>query len=298
MVVGSAIHDWGAAPDNYFMFDAAVPLEAYDGGSQVEPEMEPPDWIQYQPRVWASYWYHNTSLPPGDGRGLLTWKNRLGRVGPNVFNFYSSSEDVLRLQPGQPTDKTVLTTAVTQGRYAWAVQEKLKGDQISFPGAKVGTQYGGWGFSPNFSPHPDNLANINRTLNTTDAQLLATPVFNPGFSYDDGNTQNPPRPNKETPQWFFDLFDSSKASNTASVHLNQLLGEAIPALTLPAGANPVEKLISSNYNMPNFITDLGKWPRPASYNGVREWRHSDLKEMSYSYMYNLFDKVVELGGLN
>jgi hypothetical protein len=54
-----------------------------------------------------------------------------------------------------------------------------------------------------------------------------------------------------------------------------------------------------NYNMPAlFITDPSKWPRADTFANVKEWRHSDVKEIAYSHMYKLFDKIVQIGGLD
>jgi hypothetical protein len=76
-----------------------------------------------------------------------------------------------------------------------------------------------------------------------------------------------------------------------------------PARTLPAGASPSPKFspvgqTDRNYNMPAlFITDGSTGPRAVTFASVKEWRHSDVKEISYSHLYKCFDKIVEIGGL-
>jgi len=72
-----------------------------------------------------------------DARNTLTWSNRLANFGSvDVYNFYSSGEDVLRDYPGTPPSSlfTLLGTELVEwifdedlGTYAWAWQEKNKG---------------------------------------------------------------------------------------------------------------------------------------------------------------------------
>jgi hypothetical protein len=104
------------------------------------------------------------------------------------------------------------------------------------------------------------------------------------------------------PDWIVDLTDSdaTKASNTASNNRAQLLAEMIPARTKAAGASLQQALgDNANFNMPvSFMTERTKWPRTDVYNNVREWRHSDVKDVGYPHLYKLFDKMKQLGGLD
>ena len=86
---------------------------------------------------------------------------------------------------------------------------------------------------------------------------------------------------------------------TAAAHASQLLAEAFPALTLPAGANPVTRLgTQRNYNMPAlFITDPLKWPDEEEFANLPQWKHTDVRGAAYSHLYRLVDKLVEIGGL-
>ncbi len=43
-----------------------------------------------------------------------------------------------------------------------------------------------------------------------------------------------------------------------------------------------------------YKNDKKDWP---SLRIEKNWRHSDLKDVSYIYVYNLFDAFVSLGGL-
>jgi len=95
MLVGSAIHDWGARPSKYFMIDAAVAKESYDDAEEQLTNggvmgMEHPAWAGYDRRLWCSDW-HTLPFPGGDNRSTLTWENRLENVGiVTAYNFGGS----------------------------------------------------------------------------------------------------------------------------------------------------------------------------------------------------------------
>ena len=75
--------------------------------------------------LWASEWYRQFDGTP-DHRNELTWRDRLVNVGatagPEVYNFYSRTEEVLREYPGNSYVEGF-------GTYAWVKQEKLKGTE-------------------------------------------------------------------------------------------------------------------------------------------------------------------------
>jgi probable HAF family extracellular repeat protein len=203
LVVGSAIQDWGAEPANYFMIDSAVPLEAYDGNTATNDAMIHPDWISYRSasdsnyifgdRTFASEWYLNPAFPSGDARKTLTWRDRLSRVGANTYNFFSSTEDVLRKHEGDPGVEDVVEVALTGGRYSWALQEKLKGRQVSVSVGHIGSTYGGWLFSLNV--YPPGPVSPEQASQLSDTSLTSDPVFDPGFTL----RISPPPPENEPP---------------------------------------------------------------------------------------------------
>ena len=272
VVVGSAIQDWGAQPARYYMIDAAVALEAYDSGTPTDDAMIHPDWISYRTpadssytfgdRVLSSEWYLNPALPAGDARKTLTWRGRFGNVGANTYNFYSSSEDVLRRHEGRPGLGDVAEAAIHQGLYSWALQEKLKGLRIYLPGGKLGSTYGGWQFTHNyfFNPVSVGTPSVGIAATLSNQSLIMEPVFDPGFILGG----NPPIKEAKVshagvPDHIADLSDLIKGSDFAYGHRNQLLAEMIPARTLPAGANLEAQLEERNFNMPQsrlFITTL------------------------------------------
>ena len=105
MVALSAISDWSAPISQYFMVDAAVPIEAIDTGATINTNMvtstSSTPWLNYANGFWASKWFN--VWPANDARSTLSWNGRLDNFGSTaVYNFYSSGEDVLRTSVGAP----------------------------------------------------------------------------------------------------------------------------------------------------------------------------------------------------
>jgi alpha-tubulin suppressor-like RCC1 family protein len=295
VVVSSAIHDWGAHVKNYYMVDAAVAIEAYDGGASKEPLMVHEDWYEpnrapdqnYTERLWASEWYQNSALPTDDARKTLTWRDRLSRITENttVYNFYSSGEEVLA-EPDVTTPTTIgfiggqLFNAVYGdspcGEKAWILQEKLKGRAVS--GEILGSTYGGWGFNPQWyldggirRPTPQEAGALR------DDQLIQDPFFRPG----------PP-----------DLHNANGSSYaSAQAHGNTLLAEMIPARTRPVGGNELVKLTRDFGGDRNVdLTNLENgWPgeRPTT-----RWLHSDVNAVAFRYTWKLFNEFKTLASLD
>jgi alpha-tubulin suppressor-like RCC1 family protein len=278
VVVSSAIQDWNVNIANYCMIDAAAATESYDPGASPDSAMTHPDWANIsQTRTWASEWY--VLFGAGEGQSKLTWRGRFGSVHANVHNFYSSSEDVLRRQEGAPYYDDLVRTALTGGRYAWALQEKLKGRRVTISGlGHCGSLYGGWKFNL-------HVTDGNYENSATNDQLKTFPLFDMG---DDITINGDPVHN---------LFTGS-GGTYASNHGNTLLAEMFPARTLPAGSNNLQAFGGENYDMPALYIEGNNWPRSAQVNGVREWRHSDAKEVAFTYLYRLFQKMITIGDLD
>lgn len=280
---------------NYFMVDAAVAIEAYDGGATKSLDMIHKDWVNYKQSLWSSEWYQLfANDDPPDSRAKLTWRGRFKDRPANTtyYNFYSSGEEVLgTLTLGTPITQILLEEMHQVGSYAWAIQEKLKGGNPIIIDI-IGNSFGGWGF--NFDdteyftttyselgtgtnvPKPPLEAN-----NIDDAALKTKPFFKKG-------------PNS-------DLYaPGATGSDYAANNMNRLLANAIPALTLPAGANSLiikDKMDeSNNFDMQSWFKNNNMdWPPIRKKD--KNWLHSDLKDVSYPFVYNLFDKFVSLGGL-
>jgi hypothetical protein len=109
------------------------------------------------------------------------------------------------------------------------------------------------------------------------------------------------------PSWILGLYQPTQGSIVAAdpAKRTELLAEAFPSLTLPVGANHVDKLAPQNGNDRNFdmqATLENGWPsdRGAVQVGLPaagEWHHSDFDYVAYPFTYQLFNKIVTLGNL-
>jgi len=102
----------------------------------------------------------------------------------------------------------------------------------------------------------------------------------------------------EGPDWIFDLYGATSGNNIAAdpVKRNQLLAEAIPALSKPVGANPCGNILSGRqFNMPTQFADSAHWPRDKQ-EGTKTpfWYHSDMDQVAYPFIHSLFDKFVSI----
>jgi hypothetical protein len=269
----AAITKHGASVAQFLMLDAAVAIEAFDGDpSEQDDDMWYTDWPSYAEWLWCSEWY--TNFPSGDGRHALTWRDTFSPAADVAYNFYSSGEDVLKSHPHTTYPGL---WCYFGGEYAWALQEKRKG--LNWISSIGGSTYGGWGFNDYYW---DN--DLSAYVPPTNTQaILSRPFFRPGGS--------------ELADLYVptDTNQTDVGSQYATDHLNFLLAGFIPSRTLPAGANNMSVLLSGhNFNMqtPTFQTG---WP--ASRNNT-DWLHSDLRVVAYLYVYRLYDKFRDLGGLN
>ncbi len=319
IVVGSAMHDWGARPKNYIMLNSAAAKEAYDAteaeDSTQDGLMENIAWRGYPKKLRASEWHKllpPAAWPVSDWRGKLTWRNRLRGVIENggltnVYNFYSSGEDVLNNATlDTPEGNNVLGELWLKSNRTWAVQEKRKGHGLS--GFIHTSNNGGWGFNmePPYDPviHYDNHYNVMKLPSQLPSPLDSAFLFH--------LSQNP----------FFDKSvhetlleahtgDGSPGSNYARDHHNALIATIIPCTTFAAGRNALQELEDNeqivNFNMNDEMkTDPNQWPisnenensAPPSNLNSRPWLHSDIRVKAYSHNYLVFDKFIEIGVLN
>jgi pimeloyl-ACP methyl ester carboxylesterase len=322
MLVSSAIADYGLTVNNAILVDAAVSREAFDGdGDQDYYYMASPAWenltggegnttATYDRRLWASNWYQRFSS--GDARSNLTWLNRLAGANSKIYNFYSSTEDILGATSGSASSGVLssLWASGFNGQYAWVVQEKAKGNKQSFLDITpiAGSDYGGWGFNVEdaYLPSPYWSTANTTSANTTSLNYAKTsPFFNNGwalFDNDLGGTTLGTIPHTND---YRNLFDPSPGglATLPYYQLNRFLAEAFPALSLPAGANSVNAVAPSglgnpgdrNFNMPaKFVPDETHWPRQPVVGGIPDWFHSDMKAVAYPYLYPLYDKFIEI----
>ena len=310
MLVASAIiapeNDTLKVPiTNVFMVDAAVPLEAftgelvgggdpnYSGGDAVYSggddqvvftaanPMSHPDWDGYAKKLSASEWYkHFTGEIAIDGgedrRQYLTFRNRFKNLfGVNFYNLYSSGEEVLDTHTGNPDLFDIATNG--PGRFAWTLQEKLKGRMLN--GMVLGSAYGGWEFVDDYTitTSSGTITYLNKSMPRDKAnqlmpqELKIRPFFNLG--------------------WASPLSESG-GSAWAGVNRDQLLAEAIPATTLPAGGPSGGVLAAkiSSINMQD--TFFNGWPIERGGISKIKWLHSDLREVSFLYIFGVFEHLL------
>jgi hypothetical protein len=110
---------------------------------------------------------------------------------------------------------------------------------------------------------------------------------------------------------FFDMsvdtamFTTSPSGSTyAQTNRNRLLSDAIPAVTLPIGSNPVTDpgIVAGNFDMQGLYENgwpigRGKPQYPAGTTASGEWHHSDVRVVAYTFTYQLFNKMVTTGKL-
>ncbi len=304
MVVSNAIRGPGSmwepnylpwTPDQYFMLNAAVPIESYDStqttGSSgpMWENIRHPDWrvggVDYEDRLTASHWHKlflDTSTVSGDGRQYLTWRDRFAGI-TFATNFYSSGEEVLRNADG--TLPSLTSQFMQKGPNSWTFQEMRKGTYGAHS-VSLNPTHGGWEFNDDEGA-PDYYENGVRLSpqqmeGVADHELREVPFF--GNFVEDFEVLHNPHGHP-------DAITLSYENNT---HY-RLLSSAIPAASFAAGANEIEDFVTPetnrNIDQQTYRTS-GEWPaeRPNS-----NWLHSDLKNIAYPYVYQLFDLIVEKG---
>ncbi|HBI15455.1 MAG TPA: hypothetical protein DDY20_08085 [Desulfobulbaceae bacterium] len=308
LVVGSAIQDHGLENfTKYFAVDAAVALEAYGQVAVDEGMIRVDDWLSYWQyegvdaqgnlvqgdKLLASEWH--TLFSPSDNRHQLTWRDRLGTVpSDKVFNFFSSTEDVLRAYPDDDLVNIfeLLKNLDNFNSYlsisTWVKQEKFKGRRSFFNIASnlcgFSSSYCGWSFNTDWDvakePPEDNPDGTPVKVHRTPAQAALIPTDalqkNPFFSLPtfklfgaDLAELVSDIPEDPAPSTFV-MKNISETDLTGYYENNQpahelvkvrdwLLAEAFPATTLPMGAkrNPILYQREQNVDMSGVKDETG-----------------------------------------
>jgi hypothetical protein len=190
ILVSSAIADHGMSVGKYIMFNAAVPVEAYDGRGMVTSSnqlaMMPSEWKNTSPpssnycqRVMSAAW--NKLFSTNDPRSVVTWDGRFSGVTAasslQVYQFYSTGEEILRDSDGAVPDlvdwNDFWPWASSDSVYGakervWAYNEMTKGNLSVAESIVVPNhRYAGWRFN---SDYDTNLVH----LSAADAALIAT----------------------------------------------------------------------------------------------------------------------------
>ena len=270
MLVSSAAKDHGLNYSKYYMLNAAVPMEAYDNGS-FSSVMCDEEWEKVPSNYLAANW--SKLFPANDFRSSLSWRGRFAGIA-NAINCYSPTEDVLaNAEVGQ----------LTLSGGAWKIQEFTKGttvwhelNSLPFLDLNVACE-GGWGINTYYSLNPlwyvyqyGFTDKVQSDLTREDA--ITHPLFTPFRSESEAMHST-------------NLFTIADATYREQLRA-KFLGDAIPATSFAAGANFTGGGLK-NHNMHDDIP-LDGWPRDQL-----EWLHSDLKDVSYFYVFKLFNYFLQ-----
>jgi len=162
----------------------------------------------------------------------------------------------------------------------------------------VGSTYGGWGFNEPWEV--DEQGNtiiqrlpLNEAEQLSDDQLRTKPFFRPGGD----ETRGLYVPDYEDDPGAIDF-----GSLVAQDNHNILLAGFVPSRTLATGREQVLRLNDyasieqRNYNLQDFQSNSPEnWPvERIGKKYDRNWLHNDVREVSYLYVYKLFDKFHDL----
>ncbi len=294
MVALSALNDYNARMSNYFMLDAAVAIEAIDGGAGPSFQMTHSTWVEpddYSTPLYASYWW--TMFPTTDARSTLTWSNRFGNFqNTQVYNFYSSGEEVLReFDDDPPVSAFGAATTLLNYWYnhppftsfVWVWQEKGKG--VSPLDTVLGSTHGGWKFNTN-APYYFTTNGVLTHMPNSQASLLSASQLQTNAFFD--------------MSYNYLLFNPPTGSAYAQENRDRILSDAVPAMTWAVGSHHVNALAPSgqpdrNFDM-NALYENG-WPLDRTGQEALEWHHGDFCQVAYTFTYQLFNKWVSLGNL-
>ena len=301
MVACEALRE-GLHVGQYYMFDAAVQSEAIDGTLRAETSVDEPytkyvpeDWRGYTNACWAANWHRLFAGVSNDARAQMGWTDRFqGALGnaTEVYNYYSSGDAVFAETGDVPAllDDAVHwgldwflwvipypTVEFTFENHCWQKQEVLKG-----MATVAGTLSGGWGF--NVWQEYDSLSGTWRGVRYSQAGAAA--------AVNNGSITNRPA---------FDVSGAAEMINPNATDDDVFLALAkhVPALSSPVGGSAVRvDEIRENINMNDTggVPCPNGWGRPAE-KGEYPWKHSDMKDMAYFYVYKLYEQLIQKGDL-
>jgi hypothetical protein len=299
MLVSSAICDYGLKAGQYFMFNSAVPREAYSSSyvAQDRGNMRNPEWEDYPTRLWSSDW--KDLYASSDGRNKLTWQNRFTDLKDETtpFNYYSTGEDVAAGSVGG--GKPNLITVVVKGSGAWISQEMNKGlaNKAAVNGFATGdwNAGGGWGFNldhyTDYRPNPLDPPEfppgtpLPDTSEITENQLRANPFFKPFTKLKlIGGGANPAADGTEINS----TADAAHASHYAI--RAWMLAHEIPSLSKPTASGPLDGVGGAGILGANmeFEFKSGNWG---------PWIHSALKDQDHTQVWKLYQNMCDKGSL-
>ena len=282
MVVSSMIQDHGLQVSKYIMCNSAVPAEAYDMSLSPTNVLVHKDWNEYPRKSFANEWYKCFEADVGDDRYELTWGGRFSGVVAKAVNFYSTGDHVLELYDNNnvwPTDGYENWDQMLE-RYSWHKQELWKGRKGLL--ARLGTtDWAGWSIR-------ENLLGYN-AVQPTNAWLMSCAELKT-------NT-------------VFKLQPESMNTNSIPLLLRGAhLAKGIPARTPASGATKWGPLNMDRrmINLESTDENANGLQRPNGWisrsNGWfsdwgNRWLHSDIKDVSYFYVFKFYQRLKEEGAL-
>ncbi len=312
MVASSAISDFGFRAGNYFMTNAAVPLEAYNGESASRRDMVHPDWkdegfvsADYSENLLSPNWYRFFSTD--DNRSFLRWKDRFQQFSQHsrCYNFYSSGEDVLRTGTG---DLPNLIGDVVNNEWVWVFNEMVKGTN-TFAANLASDVHGGWGFNrywmewvdPGGAAHPPPGSWVAIPPAEADlidpGELVAEPFFRNFLDGDDDY------PDWQDGSWLggsqaeanarLPVLPLAGADRGAILNHAKILAEAIPAHSEPTGSQPVPVFpLLNNIDLDVVVRDPLFWPVREDTAQRNRWLHSDYLKPALPHVWKFFNLCV------
>ena len=276
MLVSSAIQDWNLPHEMYFMINAAVAAEAYDTAATTDKTtngMTPGTWRNVPLKYRSTHWFELDDFAQNDARRQLTWRNRFNKIGKAV-NYYSSEEEVLKC------DLNGYGKWKLQRDWSWYNQERIKGEN-PVPGSR---DEGGWAYNAKYKkPEYDadghgsaTMKMANPTLedikNIRD-DLRCYPVFKP---FEDTS-----------------LMTADFVPSISRGMVSQLLADAIPAESFPAGFNEVPKWIDERISCQNVNMSQSFKANDGIYFWWWEgdWGHSFFLDAPYMVVHGLFEDM-------
>jgi hypothetical protein len=318
MLVSNAIANEGFTPFKYFMINAAVSIEAYDAAVVdnevvMKTNMTEASWADYPEKLMAANW-HELPFTETDARKGFTWRGIFTDVLPYAYNFYSPGDEVVEnANPGEWFDGSLWTAiwGLDFARHAWVMQEIGKGcngltSWIAFECS------GGWGFN-NYSPDENYIGDCNPDTGecsiysaTGASDALATAEITDDELAQYGFFRKLSHFNLDEAGYSY-LYEplSTTVSLADETHKWDILASAIPAMSFAAAANPMGILderpsggINRNFNMQALRGgDLAPWPDSRLENNdlLRDWVHSDIRDVALPFVYHTYEKMLELG---
>jgi hypothetical protein len=175
---------------------------------------------------------------------------------------YSGMHDIVNCY--SPTEEILANATVNGWGGVWGAQELFKGTaSLHFV---PGNCEGGWGYNDEYTNIAGMLTDFAKTNEFTNLELIVNPLFR---KLDNG------------------IFHQTNSIAIAQTELNKVMSDAIPATSFAAGANPIGASILEDYNFQSSESPNG-WPRD-----TYGWFHSDVYDIAYFYIYNIFFKLIK-----